>query len=224
MERIQFKVLKMLICIVLLNILLAKMQLKECHNKNKMANTTQVNISNLFNNLVLLEPRLFFYHWGYRSDILKNIDNNHDQNNIKGRQFPALQWAVPEFTQYIDTPNFQGVKEEIEITLYFDNLQDYSNDGSKVTKNLIEQFADLKQIAEDYIANFNLAFCDKYRAGSITNPKFEQFAYGHNDRLISWRVTFTLQHLTPCTDLANQVDLSLLPLTLGDIDLENWKA
>jgi hypothetical protein len=189
-----------------------------------MATTTQTQISNIFNLMVQQEPRILFYHFGWRSDILRNIDNNFDNNNIKGRQFPALHFAVPESTKYLEAINYDGIKEEVEVTLYFDNLQDCENDGSAETDNLIEQWAELKQIAEDYIANFSEVLCNKYLAGSITAPKFEQFSHGHNDRLITWRVTFNLIHTIPCTDPLNKIDLSLLPSSLTEIDLENWKS
>jgi len=189
-----------------------------------MANTNQTQISNLFNLIVQNEPRLLFYHFGWRSDILKNIDNNFDNNNETGRLFPSLHWAVPEFTQYTDPVQFEGLKEEVEITLYFDDLQDYINDGSTKTINLIEQWDRLKQIAEDYIANFENALCNKYQAGFISAPKFEQFSNGHNERLITWRVSFVLTHIIPCTDPANIIDLNLLPVTIPTDDIENWKA
>lgn len=190
-----------------------------------MATTTQVQISNVLNLMTQLDSRLQFYHFGWRSDILRNIDNNFDNNNVKGRLFPALHWAVPEFTQYVEPVQYDALKEEVEMTLYFDDLQDYNNDGSLKTKNLIEQWSDLKQIAEDFIANFEVVMCGHFKAGFITtSPKFEQFSHGHNDRLITWRVTFILTHFIPCTEASNKVDVSLLPPTIDDVDIENWKA
>ncbi|MHC4316406.1 MAG: LamG domain-containing protein [Planctomycetota bacterium] len=189
-----------------------------------MITTTQTQISNIFNLMVQVEPRLLYYHFGWRSDILKNIDNNFDEGNLKGRQFPALHFSVPEFTQYIGGIDYTGVKEEMEITLYFDDLQYYENDGSANSENLIEEWAGLKQIAEDYIANLDNVISNKYLAGSISKPKFEQFSNGHNDRLITWRVTFILTHVVPCTEEDNIIDLDSLPPTIEEADLENWKT
>ena len=84
-----------------------------------MANTTQTQISNVFNLMVQLDPRLKYYHFGWRSDILRNIDNNFDPGVSKGREFPALHWAVPEFTEYVEAIQYTGLKENVEVTLYF---------------------------------------------------------------------------------------------------------
>lgn len=189
-----------------------------------MASTTQVQISNLFNLMVQIDPRIEMYHFGFRSDILKNIDNNFDQNNTKGRQFPHLHFDVPEYAEFTETADYYGTKENIQISLYFDALQDYQNDGSANTKNLIEQWADLKSIAQDFIINFKTVFCDKYQAGYFSFPRFEQMAYGKNDRLITWKVSFILTHVIPCTEEGNKIDTSLLPDNIEETDLENWKS
>jgi hypothetical protein len=188
-----------------------------------MANTTQAQISNIFNLMVQLEPRLNFYHFGWRSDILRNIDNNFDQGVKTGRLFPAVHFAVPEYTQFVDALQYESLKEEVEVTLYFDNLQDYNNTGATNTLNLLEQWDYLKSIAEDFVINLNFVL-EHYNAGFISLPKFEQFSHGHNDRLISWKVSFKLTHYIECTEAQNQIDTSLLPATIEETDLENYKS
>jgi len=128
----------------------------------------------------------------------------------------------PESFTDQNEPNYLEREEDIDITLYFDDLQHYNNDGTANILNLIEQWDYLRAIVKDFLANFVVVSgVDKYNIGAIiNNPKSVLRSDQHNERLIVWEVTFTFRHNAPCTEEANQVDLSLLPDTIQETDIE----
>ena len=183
--------------------------------------TTLTQVSNVFNLLCQLDSRLLNYHFGWQWDINKEIDNNFDPGNKTGRLFPAVQMDVPDYFQAIEEPNYDGTKEEIKVQLYFYDEQDYNNDSSAKTTNLIEQWTNLKTIAEDFVANYIEAIGPKkYNIGFITNPRYTQRSNLHNDRLILWEVEFILTHIAPCTIESSKINLGLLPQTIKQTDIE----
>ena len=183
--------------------------------------TTLTQVSNVFNLLCQLDSRLLNYHFGWQWDINKEIDNNFDPGNKTGRLFPAVQMDVPDYFQAIEEPNYNGTKEEIKVQLYFYDEQDYNNDSSAKTTNLIEQWTNLKTIAEDFVANYIEAIGPKkYNIGFITNPRYTQRSNLHNDRLILWEVEFILTHIAPCTIESSKINLGLLPQTIKQTDIE----
>ncbi len=187
-------------------------------------NTTLTEISNIFNLMVQADSRLKFYHFGWRSDINKNIDNNFDKGVKTGRLFPALHFDVPDFFQPSEELNYLGFKEDIAINLYFDDLQNYDNSGEIKKDNLIEQWAALKQITEDFINNLSEVL-QYYKAGFIrTVPRFEPKSNLFNDRLLTFEVSFTLSHFSKCTEEINKINLLSLPGAgcFPAYDLENY--
>ena len=183
--------------------------------------TTQTQISNIFNLMVQLDLRIESYHFGTRWDINRNIYNNFDPKVTKGRMFPAMMFDIPDQVLAIGEPEYDGTEEEVDMLIYFDTLQDHNNDGSANTKNLVEQWDDLKNIATDFMANFvKVIGVDKYNIGHITNPKYIQRPNLHNQKLLTWEVTFTLTHTGPCTEVGKQIDLDLLPATIPETDIE----
>lgn len=184
-------------------------------------NTTIIQISNIFNLMTQADSRLKFYHFGWRSDINKNIENNFDPGNSTGRMFPALHFDIPDYFEPTQEENYLGFNQDIAINLYFDDLQGYDNSGSQTIKTLIEQWADVKQIAEDFICNLAQVL-EYYNIGFIrTQPRYEPRANLHNDKLITFQVSFILSHVAECTREQNKIDLSALPEYIERKDLEN---
>lgn len=188
--------------------------------------TTLTQISNIFNLMTQQETRLASYHFGWRSDINRNVSNNYDPKFSKGREFPALMFEPPESIQAQEEPEYLGSDEDIEILLYFDALQDYNNDGSANTLNLVEQWSNLKTIAKDFMANLVNVLSNKYgnQLKLENNPRYVPRSNLHNAKLITWEVSFTLSHQVPCTDEAFQIDLSQLPDDIPEEDIERTGA
>lgn len=167
------------------------------------------------------DSRLKFYHFGWRSDINKNIDNNFDPGNSTGRLFPALHFDIPDYFEPTHEENYLGFNEDIAINLYFDDLQAYENDGSQTIKTLIEKWGDLKQISEDFVSNLTQVL-EFYNIGFVrTQPRYEPKANLFNDNLITFQVSFVLSHVAPCTLEENKIVLSSLPEVINTKDLEN---
>jgi len=182
--------------------------------------TSQTQISNLFNLMCQFDTRIKGYHYGWRSDINKNIQNNFDPLYETGRQYPAVQFDVPDYANYTEIADYQGNQETLQITLYFDNLQNIENDGTAKVLNLVEQWDELKIIAEDFISNFSFLWTDKYEAGYISAPKFIQRSNLHNANLLTWEASFTLVRTVACILEVNKVNPSDFPDTLSVEDLE----
>ena len=188
-----------------------------------MATLTQ--ISNIFN-LMVQEPnsRLLYYHWGYRYDINREIGNNFDQKNSKGRQYPALQMDVPDNYKDLKEPSYYPIQQDVKITLYFDKLQDYDNAGKADTRNTIEQVEYLRGIAKDFMSNLVEVFAFYGDSFFKTFPTYTPRTNLHNPKLITLQVDFTITTQTVCIDDANKIDLNNLPATISEVDIENWKA
>lgn len=183
--------------------------------------TTLTQISNVFNLMCQADTRIFNYHYGWRSDINKNIYNNFDEKVTKGRQFPAVHQDKPDGITPNEEAGYLGTDETVQILLYFDTLQDYFNDGSTNILNLIEQEDALKTIANDYMANLvEVIGVNKYNIGTITDIKYVQRSNQHNQKLITWEVSFNFKHKIPCTPVQYQIDLDLLPDTIEETDIE----
>ncbi len=184
------------------------------------------NISNVFNLIAQFDTRILNYHFGWQSDINREIDNNFDEGNATGRMFPAVQMDIPDWAQYKEQPSYLGTLEDLKVILYFYDLEDYNNDSSEKTSNLVEQMTNLKTIADDFLANIlEVIGPKKYNIGYISNPRIVPRAMLHNDRLIVWEAEFVFSHTTICTDSAFKVDLTDLaafPEILPDSDIENY--
>jgi len=183
--------------------------------------TTLTQISNIFNLMCQADTRIKFYHYGWRTDINKNVANNFDPKFSTGRQFPAVHLDKPDGFQEGQEPSYLENSETIQMILYFDTLQDYNNDGSANTLNLIEQEDALKIIANDFMANVvEVIGVDKYNIGSIDKPKYIVRSNLHNQKLITWEVSFNFTHQTPCTEDQYKIDLSALPDNIPQTDIE----
>ena len=179
-------------------------------------------ISNIFN-LMVQQPQsgLLFYHWGYRYDINREITNNFDPKSRKGRQYPALQMDVPNVLTTLGEPSEESQQQEVEMVLYFDNLQDYNNNGTQKVLNTIEQMDILRVIARNFMANLPLVL-DKYDVGFIKpNIRYIPRSNLHNDKLITLECSFVLVTQLECVDGSNLMDLDLFPSTLSEADIEN---
>lgn len=182
-------------------------------------------ISNILN-LMVQQPQsgLKFYHWGYRYDINREVSNNYDPRNTKGRQYPALQMDVPNVLNDLDDVSFDDMQQDVEMVLYFDNLQDYNNNGTLNALNTIEQFDTVNNLIRPFLANFSelLTF---YGAGFIkSKPRHTPRSNLHNDKLITIETTFTITVNLDCVDDVKKMDLNAFPTTVSETDIENWKA
>jgi hypothetical protein len=181
---------------------------------------TLTQFSNLLNLMTQAETRLKFYHFGWRSDININPQNNYNPNGSTGRLYPALHCDIPDYLTYQDEPQPSGLQQKARINLYFDTLQGKNNDGSLNLESMLEQFTALKKISEDFMSNL-VVMMDYYGSAFLdTKPTFTPRANMHNDNLITIEVAFDVMLIVECTDVAFQIDPSGFPATLDIEDLE----
>ena len=181
---------------------------------------TLTQFSNLLNLMTQAETRLKFYHFGWRSDININPQNNYNPNGSTGRLYPALHLDIPDYLTYQNEPQPSGLQQKARINLYFDTLQGKNNDGSLNVESMLEQFTALKKISEDFMSNL-VVMMDYYGSAFLdTKPTFTPRANMHNDNLVTIEVAFDVMLIVECTDVAFQIDPSGFPATLDIEDLE----
>jgi hypothetical protein len=138
--------------------------------------------------------------------------------------YPSLQMDVPNVLSDLEEPVFDQIQQDVEMVLYFDNLQDYDNTGEQKTLNTIEQIEVLRQIARNFMANFSEVIQFYDLGFSKQNPRYTPRTNLANDRLITLECVFTLTTELECVEDANKMDLNSFPATVEKLDIENWKA
>lgn len=118
-----------------------------------------VKISNLFNQLSQLHPKINYYHYGWQSDINITVPNNftlganNELTNPRGKKYPSLTIEFPSERWALGSG---GSESFLRTFLIFNDTQRYnSEDGSNNPKSLIEQQDELKTIAVDIVTEFN---------------------------------------------------------------------
>lgn len=185
---------------------------------------TIVEISNLLNTITALHPNLSSYHFGWPSDINRNVANNYDADQQTGTLFPHVQWAAPAQGS-IDI--IQG-NEDLEMTLHFYDLMLRDSSGATTTATMIEHWRNLRKWAYEFLRDLN-------RAGKTLAPlrkgiqirnntvRWITDAHRENDNLILLTVQFTLANKLDCE--ASKVDFTNPPSghawPPADTDIEN---
>jgi hypothetical protein len=175
-----------------------------------------IHLQNLFVKLVQADPDLKYYHFGWLSDLDLNIENVFNQEAKAGRQFPCLDWIVPDNISFnIDDPE----KETISICLYFSDLQGYDNKGAIDTRTQITVWRDLWKVAKRFLLLLNRGLCELKLGGfDSKGVRYELNAYAGKQRRQDIKFTFNIILDTECIDVESEP----LP-TLGEnCDLEDY--
>ena len=177
-------------------------------------------VSNLFN-VITQKSEYFQSYWaGYRHNVNENVVNNFNVEGNVGRLYPAVNWATP-FGSSENVSNDSNLKEDIKVSLYFDNLQGRDNCGNQTDLTLNEQIDELKEQAFIFLDTFKELCFNKYCLGAtnsnIVNIDINSDA--HNDSLLVVRLDF---EFTMFLDSCLEVDASIYPDELPECDLENY--
>lgn len=165
-----------------------------------------VEISNLFNTIARMHTGVESYHFGWPSDRARNVPNNFDDANL-GNYFPRVTWAPPEGTEDI-----LSLRDEIEVTLYFDDLQGYDETAGLVNKTQAEQWRDLRDAALRFLREVNAAGHKllKEQGDGIrirdNRVRWSLDSFSGQQRLITVIARFTLDTATKCIDLSLDYD------------------
>lgn len=97
-----------------------------------------VEISNLFNLVTRVHPTFLNYHFGWPSDMVRNVVNNYDPNQQTGTLYPAVLVSPPDIRF-----NPVDLKTRYQFRVHFLELQGYLNTTELNIQNKVEQWSDL---------------------------------------------------------------------------------
>lgn len=160
-------------------------------------------IGNTIKLVVDTHPHIKSYHFGYHSDINRNVPNVYDENNEKGTQFPHLMWVAP-----IDgTLDLATRKDVIDCEVYLYDLQAYGNDHEGTAETLLTQWNRLKI----YLVEVLQVLYSK-KVGISANVEWFTDANAQNDRLICVGARFNITKSYTCAnyDPITGIDFALI--------------
>lgn len=170
---------------------------------------TITKISNLFNIISQEIAEINNYHFGFRSDVNRNVKNNFDIKQSTGKLYPAVHFAVPTTVGLVDPDNNT---KTFACRLYFDDLLNYNNDSTAKTDSLLEQYAALIELAERFINEIdnigqnylgNDLYVVEFAENTALNIQLDVFQHrAHRDRIVSVFVDFNIQIKGECAALA----------------------
>lgn len=175
-------------------------------------------ISNTINELVRQSDFFRSYHFGYHSDINRNVQNDYDPDGNSGKDFPHVTWVAPvegELTMQGDTG-----RDTLDMMLFFYCTQDYRNDNDPedMANTLAWQWDRLKGRAVEFLHALNKS--GNFR---LVDGRAKWFTDSNTniDRLLCVGVEFKLLHLYACCDYQKQPLLSAKDINPpSGIDLE----
>lgn len=97
-----------------------------------------IEITNLFNLVTRLHPTFQNYHFGWPSDMVRNVVNNYDPEQSTGTLYPAVLVSPPDIRV-----NPVTLKTNYSFRVHFIDLQGYENTTLLNTQNHVEQWSEL---------------------------------------------------------------------------------
>jgi hypothetical protein len=178
-----------------------------------------ITISNTINELVRQSSFFKSYHFGYHSDINRNVPNGYDLNGDAGKDFPHVTWVAPVEGEI--TLSGDAGRDMIDVMLFFYATQDYRNDGEPedIERTLAWQLDRLKARAVEFLHGLNTGAAFRIEGGKV---KWFTDAHAQIDRLICVGCEFRVVVPYACCDYEAQYPkLSAANVSVTDqIDLE----
>lgn len=168
-------------------------------------------MSNVFNQIAQAMS-IPYYHYGWNSDVNRNVQNNFTGDNTDGKNYPSIHCNFGNSTVDIKQ---KGGFETTAVQLVFQDLQYYNNDSTTNTRSILDAQADLRTLALDFLSNVNAlgrALGGTGLFGITGQVRMEDAADYANDRTVVCVVNFTLQYIADCpTDVLSVSDITALP-------------
>ena len=184
---------------------------------------TTVQVSNMFNLIVLNSALFNFYHFGWPNDMNINIQNNSDAAASTGNKFPYLLMIPPRISGRVMDSRTQSIYKTyrcefiITDTYSFNQQQlDFKIDTSVQVLSELESLA--AQLV-NYVNQYSELSSVQFTVSDYTTD-LDPYRFTAGTRSI--RLAFDLAFLTACPTA--DLDLSFLPATFEDIsqtDIEN---
>jgi len=183
-----------------------------------------IQIANIINELVQLDPDLKYYHYGLPEDVNRNIPNNFDPNSDTGRLFPYVLQIPRQLTARTQQNATQSLFETHTVELLFIDTYAYNAQKFDFKRDTqIKIFSKLQVLAERIIKGLQ-----EY-AEEVALPPFnisdytidpDAARFTANTRMI--RVNLSLVFPSACSSY--DYDLSMLEVDPNDTvttDLED---
>ena len=181
-------------------------------------------ISNIFN---LIAQQLGFkgYHWGYESDINRNVQNNFNPQNSIGNQYPFVLVEKPiVVSKFVD-----AIESTAQMRVNFFAPQNYNNDAGTNVLPTIEQENALRVLAYAFVNSINttgtadqLSGLQKFQIVNNT-VNFEHLESQGKDRLIQIVATFTLKIIEQCPAVVFDPTAVVAPYAFPPSDASDYE-
>ena len=181
-------------------------------------------ISNLLLSLVEHSEHWQSFHFGYHSDINANIASVQNAYGNTGRLYPLVLLAAPLEGELLQDEKNKQLYDEVQIELYFYDLQDRDNGSDSDGKTLCAAWNELKgRGIEFYHALRDLSERTENRARWLRvgrNVKWFTDSNLHVDRLLMFGIQFSISLPYTCADYEVQ-NPPLSECLSGDVDCLN---
>ena len=150
---------------------------------------TLLEIADLFKNTTDATQGLNGFSFGWASDRTRSQDYSDVGENTTNL-FPRVFFAVPTLTNNPITR-----RDVYQITLFFDDLLGYNEDGTVNEDTQIEKWSALTVLAEKFMLQINT----NKQAGNIAEGvQMTLDSFSSIQRLISVQATFNLNVISSC--------------------------
>ena len=150
---------------------------------------TLLEIADLFKSTTDATQGLNGFSFGWASDRTRSQDYDSVGENITNL-FPRVFFAVPTLTNNPITR-----RDVYQITLFFDDLLGYNEDGTVNEDTQIEKWSALTVLAEKFMLQINT----NKQAGNIADGvQMTLDSFSSIQRLISVQATFNLNVISSC--------------------------
>lgn len=150
---------------------------------------TLLEIADLFKSTTDATQGLNGFSFGWPSDRTRSQDYDSVGENSTNL-FPRVFFAVPTLTNNPITR-----RDVYQITLFFDDLLGYNEDGTVNEDTQIEKWSDLTVLAEKFMLQINT----NKQAGNISEGvQMTLDSFSSIQRLISIQATFNLNVISSC--------------------------
>lgn len=177
-----------------------------------------VQLSNYFN-LIAQQVGFLGYHYGFESDMYRNVQNNTNPQNSIGNRYPFVLFEHPTWsTTFLRAPTTR-----YSCRVNFFGLQHYNNDASINVAQTIEQENALRLLALDFIEGVKQVGIDQGFAIETSTVNFDSQEAQLADRLIQIVATFNIQTREECSTFVFDPALVLAPYsypTSDSVDFE----
>lgn len=149
-------------------------------------------IHDIFRDVSESVPGLNSFAFGWPFDRTRGADPQTGQEAT----YPRVFFAVPTATQ--DTIRQQ---DTYAITLFFDDLEGYDNQGEYVGDTQLEQWANLQGLASEWVQEFKSRRLEREPDGmAITGNITQGFdSFGGTQRLVTVTLTFSIIVTASCS-------------------------